>query len=879
MSWFRKLAATIRPRRLEESLDEELRFHLEQRTDHLIAQGVPPEEARRQAARIFGNRTQLRERTRDRDILPWLASTMQDVRFAYRTLRKQPTFTVVSVLTLALGIGAITAVFTVVNGVILRPLPYPDPDRLVTVWEANPAFPRGVRFSPGNYLDLRSQNRSFAQVGGFAFDRFNLTGRGEPERVTAGLLSAGLFPMLGIRPAIGRGFEPADDSWTAPPVAILSYSLWQRLGGTRDIVGSAMRLDGQACTVVGVMPPGIPLLPYTEDPAETDVWLPLERTRDPETMHWRFSYYVGVIARLKPGVTAAQAQEDVSQMVKGIQKRWPDNLGRGAQVVPLHQRTVDSVRRPLLVLLGAVVFVLLIACANVASLNLGRSAARRREIAVRLALGAGRARVTRQLLTESLLVGMLGAVLGLGLAVWGVAALLKLAPPELPRATGIRLDRWVLAFTMAVSAATSALFGLWPAWSAAGGVPEGLAEGGRTSSTGPHGARVRSLLVVAEMALALILMVGAGLMMESFRRVVAVDPGFRAEGLVTMRVPLSETAYDGIARQSRFYDQFLERVRAIPGLQSVGAIDGLPFSDGGFDNMFEIAGRPAIPGQGLSAEIRRTDAGYFRTMGIPLLQGRGFAGTDRRDTPDVAVISHGMAEHYWPRESAIGKRLAILFGNPNIHPTIVGVVGDVLSSLDSRPRDTIYVPYPQGRHVSDLYVVLRPEPGAGRAALAQMVRAAATSLDAEQPVYRVHSMEELLAASVATRNFEMVLLGLFAAVAVSLAAIGLYGILAYSVEVRTREIGIRTALGATREQILRMVVRDAARLVGAGMAIGWVGALILTRSLTALLYGVKPGDPLPYVAMSVVLALIAVPSAWVPARKAARVEPLTALRS
>jgi putative ABC transport system permease protein len=880
----RKFVATLRPEPLETELDEELRFHLEQRTEDLIANGTPPREARREAAMLFGNRAAMQDSTRDRDTLVWLATTLQDLRFALRTLSRARTFTAVSILTLSLGIGAVTAIFTVVNGVILRPLPYNDPDRLMTVWEANPNYPTGgVRFSPGNYLDLRAQNRSFRQVGAFATDNYNLTGSGDAARVSGGQVSASFFPMLGIAPILGRNFDESEDRWDAPHTVILSYSFWQqRFGGNSRILGTGIRLDDKLCTVIGVMPPGLPVLPAAyEGPDGIDLWLPIENRHDAETMHWRFSYYVAVIARLKPGVTARQAQQDVDGIVKLIQKQWPDDLGKGGLVVPLHERTVGPVRRPLLILLGAVAFVLLIACANLANLNLGHAVARRREIAVRLALGAGRGRVTRQLLTESLMVALAGAALGLGLARWGAGALLRLAPAELPRTQDVAIDPWVLGFTVAVSVVSAVLFGLFPAWSAAGaGVQEGLREAGRASSAGPRGQRLRSGLVVAEIALAVILLVGAGLMIESFLRVRNGSAGFRAEGLIAMRVPLSETAYQGIARQTRFYGSLFEKVRAIPGVASFGAIDGLPFSAGGFDNTFEIMGRPPQPpGHALVSDIRRTDPGYFRTMQIPLLRGREFGPADRTDTTGVALINQSMADRYFPREDPVGKSLHVMFGNPSVFATIVGVVGDVRNALDAAPRDTIYLPYPQGRHVTSMYLVIRLAGDVPAATLVTRVRAAVNSIDAGLPVYRVTTMDELMAASVATRRFQMLLLSMFALVAMTLAAMGLYGVLSYAVQARTREIGIRSALGARAAQIFGMVIGDAVRLAAVGVAAGLAGALALTRTLAVLLYEVKPSDPAPYLAMPVLLLLIGLPAAWLPARRAARVQPVVALRS
>lgn len=884
MSWFSRLRATLRPDPIDQALDDELQFHIEQRIEDLVAAGMSPHEARRVAARMFGNRTLLRESARERDLLMWLGTAIQDTRFAFRTLRKHTTYAAVSILTLCFGIGATTALFTVVNGVLLRPLPYTHPESLVSVWESNPNYPGGVRFSPGNYLELRAQQHSFNQIGAFAFDQANLTGRGDPERITYGEISASFFPMLGIQPMLGRNFAPEEDSWTSQRVVILSNKLWQeRFGGEISAIGQTIHLDDQPFTVIGVMPPGMPVLPSMYESVDgVDLWTPLERMRDPETMHWSFSYYVGVIARLKPGVSIVQSHQDVDGILKIILKRWPDSLGKGALLVPLLDHTVAQVRRPLLILFFAVGLVLLIACANVANLNLGHAAARRREIAVRLALGAGKWRVMRQLFTESLILAFAGASIGLCLASAGVPALLKLAPLELPRAQNVRIDLAVLAFTVLVSCGTAILFGLFPAWSACrADVQNDLRDAGRTSSPGPGGVMLRNGLVVSEIALALMLMVGSALMIESFRRVTSVHPGFKPEGLVTMRIPLSETSYDNIRRQVSFYQQFFDRVRSIPGLLSAGAIDGIPFSTGGFDNMFWIAGRPSAPGHGLNADIRRVDDHYFQTMEIPLLRGRGFNAADRLDSPDVAVISASMAARYWSGQDPIGKQLGIMFGRPNPKPTIIGIAGDVHASLDAAPRDIIYMPYAQGRFLHDMCLVLRPDPRikADIAVLIQQVRRVASSLDKNQPVHRVRTMEELVSVSVAARYFEMIILGILATVAICLAGIGLYGILAYSTELRTREFGIRTALGARAGQIFTLVLRDAIRLTMAGLFLGLAGAAVLTPPLRALLFEVKPNDPVVYAAVCVLLLLLAVPSIYIPARKATRIEPSIALRS
>jgi putative ABC transport system permease protein len=544
--------------------------------------------------------------------------------------------------------------------------------------------------------------------------------------------------------------------------------------------------------------------------------------------------------------------------------------------------TVASARTPLLILLGAVGFMLLIACANVANLNLGRASKRRREIALRMAIGASRARLIRQLLTESMALAVAGAALGWVLANWTVSALLRMASAEIPRAAEVHLDSRVLIFAILAATAAGVLFGLYPAVSASKtDLKEGLTEGARSHSAGPDAQRARGFLVVAEIALALVLMIGAGLLAESFRRIHAVDPGFDPHGLITMRVPVSENRYDSMELRNEFYRKLLERVGAIGGLDAAGAIDGLPFSGRGFDNSFDIEGRHApLPGEFLHADIRRVDTGYFGAMRIALLQGRNFRESDRADTPPVVIVNQSLARKYWGSESPVGKRMALHFGPPEgIRAEVAGVVADVRSALDSKPNDIIYLHYPQGRSHHELHLVLRPAAGAPpSAALVKEVRAAVATLDPEQPVYRVRTMEELMSQSLATRRYELTLLGIFAGLAALLAAIGLYGVISYSVQARTREIGIRSALGATRPHLVGMVFGQAMKLTAIGLLVGLVGALGLTRVLAKLLYGVAPTDPFTFGMVSGLLLLVAAAASLIPARLAARTDPISALR-
>ncbi|SPE41507.1 conserved membrane hypothetical protein [Candidatus Sulfopaludibacter sp. SbA3] len=864
----------------------EFQSYLDIETGDNIARGMSPQAARRAAHLKFGNLTAIREEAYQMNSLGFLETLARDIRYAGRVLKAAPTFTFVTLLTLAIGIGATTAIFTIVNAVILQPLPYPHPDRLVTAWETNSAYnlpghpPGCISFSPGNYLDLRDRSQSFEQVGAFSATSYNLTGGVTPDRVTGGLVSAALLPALGVRPALGRLFVQSDDSPAADRVAVISHSLWvERFAAQASAIGATIRLDDRSHTIVGVMPPDYRLLNQ-----DVDVWLPLEHKIAPQDMHWRQSYYLRVIARLKSGVTIEQARQDVDRVMQSVRRQYPGDLGRGGMVVPLLDNTIARARGPLWILFGAVGFVLLIACANAANLNLGRAITRRREIALRLALGASRGRVVRQLLTESLLLALPGAAAGLFLAESGVHALLKLASDQIPRAAEIHIDLRVLLFTGFAATAAAVASGLLPALAASkADLQEGLRGGDRSNSTGPATHRARAGLVVFEIALALVLMIGAGLMVESFRRVSSVNPGFDPRGLVTMRVALSPTRYDSLDRQNAFYHRLLAGLHATPGLTFVGAIDGLPFSDGGFDNSFSIEGRPdPPPGQFLQADIRRVDPGYFPTMRIALTEGRAFRETDTADAPPVAIINVSMARKYGPHEPAVGSRLRIHFGPPEgILAEIVGVAADVRPAFDARPSDDIYLHYPQGRNIAGMDLVLRPDArsqAASAGSIGRLARAAVAAVDPEQPVYRVRAMEEILRVSLATRKFEMLLLGVFAAFAAALAAIGLYGVLSYSVQARTREIGIRTALGANRTQVLALVLGEALRLAAAGLVAGFLGALALTRLLSSLLYGVQPTDRATFSVVSLLLLAVALASTWIPARKAARIHPMQALR-
>jgi putative ABC transport system permease protein len=864
--WCRSL---LRRNDVEAKLDAELRFHLDRQIEENLAAGMPPDEARYAALRRIGGVAQIEEECRDARSTRMIESILADLRLALRTLRRDLTFSVVSTLTLTLGIGLTTAIFTIVDRVVLRPLPFLDPDRLVTLWETDPHYPAGVRFSPGNFLDLRAQSRAFQQIGGLAQDNYNLTGAGDPEQIAGGLVSGNLFAMLGVHPELGRLFVASDDSFTAERTVILTHRLWmERFGGDPGVIGKTLRLDDRAHTIIGVMPAGFEILN-----ADVDLWLPIERKIDPEQMHWRYSYYVAVIARMKPGISLEQARQDVDRVVHNIRRDYPKDTGTGGAAAPLLDRVAAPVRGPLLILLGAAAFVLLIACANVANLSLAHTTARSREVAVRMALGASRGRIIRQLFTESFALAAIGGSGGAALAIWGVKLLLTLAPQEIPRSAEIQVDPRVLFFTLLATCDAAIVFGLMPAL-AGSGMEAGLKESSRTSPGGPRARRARNLLVIGEVALALVLVIGAALMLESFHRVRAVDPGFDPHGVVSMRIPLGETKYPGIAKQAGFYDTLIERVRAIPGAGSATLIDGLPFAAGGFDNSFTIEGRPdPPPGEYWKADIRRIDPRYFETMRIPLLEGRPFTDSERMNSPDVAIVSQSLARHYWPGESPLGKRLDVHFGNPRLRPQIVGVAADVHNALDGSPPELIYVPYRQGRHVTNMYLIIRGDPG-----LVNAVRAAIASIDPDQPVHTPRAFDEYLTLSLATRRFETSLLSGFAALASVLAAIGLYGLLAFTVQTRTREIGVRTALGADARQVFGLVVRDAMKLAAIGIAAGLAGAFALTRVLEQFLFGIRASDQATFAGSVAGVFLVALAASLIPARRAASVDPMKALR-
>ena len=882
MTWLRILLHRLRGlflrRKLEQELEDEIRSHLDLQIADYQRQGMSLEEARRAARRSFGGVEQMKEAYRDKSRLRWVEDMWQDLRYAVRMLLKQPVFTLAAVLTLSLGIGANTAIFTIINAVLLRPLPFDDPGRLVVVWQTNPqrdSFQGLV--SPPDLGDWQRQCRSLEQLAAFMPRGVSLTGVADPEHLPGSHVSANLFPLLGVEPLLGRNFRPAEDGPQGDRVVIVSYGFWQRrFGGALDLIGKTLTLNGAAHTVVGVMPPAFQFPIQGQFPIPpSELWLPLGL--DPGRVS-RESRDLFTVGRLKPTTTLPQAQAELAAIARQLEQQYPQsNAGFGVSVVGLHEQIVKGLRPALLVLLGAVAFLLLIACANVANLLLARAAARRKEIALRAALGAGRRRLLRQLLTESLLLALLGGACGLALAVWTVDVLAGALPATMARAGEVSVDRQVFGFTLIVSLLTGLIFGLAPAWQAARlDLNEALKEGGGQGPGGAGPMRLRRLLVVGEVALALVLLVGAGLLIRSFHRLQQVSPGFNPERVVAVPFVLPPAQYrEGNARAA-FVEQVLQRVKALPGVQSAGVVTTLPFSGDISTGTFTVEGRPPAAGESDVANRRGATPDYFRAMGIPLVKGRAFTAHDTVDAPAVVIINETMARRYFPGVDPLGKRIVSPAGPGGVVMTVVGVVGDVKNAgLDEEPKPEFYYCYFQNRlRFMVLAVRTATEPQALIAALRREVWA----VDKDLPLANIATLEQLLGKTVAQRRLTMLLLGAFAAVALALAALGVYGLLSYGVAQRQHEIGIRLALGARAADVIGLIVWEGMALALLGLALGLAAALGLTRLMASLLFGVTPGDPATFAAVALLLTLVALLACFLPARRAAKVDPMVALR-
>jgi putative ABC transport system permease protein len=868
-----RLRSLFRWAQADQELDDELRDHLERKTEEYLGQGMTQEGARRRARLDLEGIEQTKEKCRDARRVNWIQDFVQDLHYGLRMLRKSPGFTTVAVLTLALGIGANAAIFSVVNAVLLNPLAYKDPDRLVTIlhYGTSPV-------SPANYLDYRDRTTSYDAMGAAEYWSPNLTNVGQPEHLLGLRVTQNTLSMLGVQPLVGRFFVPGEDHAGNDGEVILSYGLWQRrFSGDASVLGGTMQLDGRPYVIVGVMPAQFHFAPFWATHAE--LWAPLSLEARAQS---RGGNSLRLFARLKQGVTLTQARAEMATITARLERIYP-GTNTDMVVLPLKEKVVGNIETPLLVLLGAVGFVLLIACANVAHMLLARAAGRQKEIAVRTALGARRSRVVRQVLTENLLLAGMGGSLGLLLAFCGTRALVALSPSDIPRVESIAIDTRVVLFLLAATALTSIAFGLVPALQASHvNLTDTLKESGRGSSDGVRRNRLRSILVASEFALALTLLIAAGLMIRSFAALQSIDPGFNPHGVLSMIVPVAGSKEGEPGRRVIFYRQMLERVRSLPGVKSATAINHLPLAGDLWDKTFIIEGRPTpAPADLPGAVYRVATPGYFQTMGIRLLQGRDISDVDAAGASPVVVINETMARTYWPSQNPLGQRIAFTSDKNSTWMTVIGVVKDpVLHDWTGKPYPELYVSaFQDGDFLGKTdYITLVVRTAGDPAAMTSSVKSAIWSFDANLPITNVFTMDDVVAQANAQPRFEMLLLSLFAGVALVLAAVGIYGVMSYSVARRTHEIGIRISLGAARADVLLLVIRQGLILALAGSGVGIASALILARLMTKLLYGVAPTDPVTFAGVAALLISVALLACYIPARRAMRFDPMVALR-
>jgi len=861
--------------RVDQESSEEIQAYLDMLTEAKLRQGLSPREARRNALLELGGVEQLEERVREIRMGRFIETVWRDVRTGVRALVHSPVFTVVTVLSLALGIGANTAIFSVVNGLLLRPLPYPESEQIVDVWHTPPqqSFPGLDRFtvSPANYLDWKAQSTAFEQFAIYTPTGFSLSTSNDPLPLIGAVVSADFFSVLRSNAMQGRTFTTDEERPGRDQVVVIGHRLWQRaFGANPDIIGQTLTLNSRSFTVVGIMPAGF------EFPREAELWVPL--AWDDNERQTRSDHNYLVIARLKQNVSPEQAKAEMSTISSRLEQQYPEeNTGWGARVIPLREDLVGDIRQALLVLFCAVGFVLLIACANVANLMLARGANRQKEIAVRIALGAGRARVVRQLLTESVLLAVSGGLLGLLLAVWGSKMLVQLG--SLPNSGDIGIDTWTLGFTLLVSFGAGIVIGIVPALQfTRTSISETLKQGSGRTGGSPIKQHTRKALVISEVALSLVLLIGAGLMIRSFWKLQNVDPGFDTSNTLTMSVVLTWIRYPEPHQRLAFLDRTIEQIRAVPGVVSVGTTTKIPLTGGGSTQPFSVEGRPtaAIAEQPM-AQTRYISPDYFRAIGIPLRQGRFFSDHDRDNSVPVVIISEAMARRFFPGENPVGKRLTPTFHVEQGAREIVGVVGDVKTSgLDVDSSAMMYLPYKQAPLPFMSFVV---RTASNPESLIQPVSKAIYAIDKEQALTNVQTMEQVLSKSLSGRRFNMTLLLTFAGVALMLAAVGVYGVMNYTVTLRRRELGIRMALGAGRLDVLRLVLGQGLTLTLIGVGAGLISAYALTRLMASLLYGVTATDYLTFGSVSAVLIAVGVAASYVPARRATKVNPTIALRA
>jgi putative ABC transport system permease protein len=877
----------------EAEIVEELSQHLEDEYERALSCGTSEEEARQQVLEQLNTPDLLQrelkhvERRGSENPIELgtegkinvFADLRQDLRYGLRTLAKNPAFTSIAIVALALGIGANSAIFSVVDAVLLRPLPFKKPEQLVMLWEnaTHLGFPKNTP-SPANFLDWQKQAGAFTGMAAMVERSFNLTGVGEPERLDGRRVSANLFDLLGVRAVLGRTFVPDDDR-PGSHVVLLSYSLWQRrFGSDPSVIGRALALNGESYTVIGIMPRFVQLPGFAN--RNDQLWVPI--AFPPEEAAQRGNHFLEVIARMKPGITLKQAQAEMETIAARLAQQYPHyNTRIGAVVVPLHEQVVGDIKPALLILLGAVGFVLLIACANVANLLLARAAVRQKEIALRLALGASRSRLMRQFLTESVLLAVFGAGLGLLLALGGIRILKTFIPATISQVQTINIDARVLIFTALVAILTGIGFGLAPALQASHlNLNDTLKEGGRDAGGGRKGNRLRDLLVIGEVAVSFVLLIGAGLLINSFFHLRNLEPGFRADHLLTMKVDLSEVKYPDRERRAAFFDEVIRRVRALPGVQSAAVAGNLPLTYNGDSMNISVEGVPdPPPDQRPDVIFRAIGPGYFGTMGISIIRGRDFTDQDKADSKNVVVISEKTAQHFWHGQDPIGRRLKPGSSTSNTPwREVIGIVKDVRQNdFIAPPKMQMYFTYRQLKDLAPNALVIRTsiEP----LSLAASARDAIWSVDKDQTVADIDTMEHIVAEAVARQRFSMLLLGLFATLALLLASVGIYGVMTYSVAQRTHEIGIRIALGARRADVLQMTIKQGLRLVGAGMILGLAAAFILTRVLESLLFGISATDPVTFFGISLVLLAVAILASYLPALRATKVDPIIALRA
>lgn len=880
-----RLRALFHRSAMESELNDELRFHFDQAVEKFKRAGLTDQEATRRARLSFGGDAQIAEDCREARGTSFIETTLQDIRYAARQLLAQPGFAVVMVLTLALSIGANSAIFSVIQNVLLRSLPYPHPERLVRIFLSNAEYPK-FPLNPWDFRDYRTRSHSFESLAAMSRGDLQLSGAGTaPRMLHAFQITSGYFHVLGLRPALGREFDPQMELPGNQHEVILSDRLWRsQFGAAPDIVGRRITLNDRPFTIVGVMPPGTEHpgndyqpLPYGED---VDIWWPFAFEGSPAQ---RGSHFIEGIGRLRPGVSVAQAHAELNAIQTQLGREHPQSAGWHVLTVPLYNEVVGPSRKMLLVLFGAVVMVLLIACANAANLLLARASTRRRELAVRLALGAQRSRLIRQLLTESLFMALLGGALGFALALGGVKALVSLLPAGFPRAHEIHVSPPVFAFTFLITAAAGILFGLVPALQASRTDPgQGLHDGGRTTTAGAGVSRLRNVLVVAEVGLACVLLVGAGLMLRSFLNLLHLDPGFRQQHVLTASLSLPGIEYKTPEAVAHFYEQLTTSLAALSGVESAGAGSDLPWT--GYDENlggFIIEGKQPPPHQEFHGRYHIATPGYFRALGIPLLSGRFFTDADKPGAPSVVIINHAMAQKYWGHQDPVGSRIDFFDDHPTEKSwtTIVGVVGDVKDKPGSPAAEPAF--WWSNRQqlwpFVDMSVVIRADGDPGW--LADALRAQVKRLDPALAVADVQQMTQIVQGSVATPRFAFVLVGLFAGLAILLAAIGIYGVIAYSVSQRTAEFGLRMAMGAQRSDVLRLVLVQAARLVLSGTVAGMLLAVLLSRVIKSLIYDVSPNDPATLAIVAAIVLLAAVLACCIPARRATQANPMIALRA